>query len=78
MMKPILLAALNRIIGVLIGSFNYSKIRDLVDEMERTDLTGTEKRHRVWLECQNIAYVVGTALVNLAIESAVVALRDKK
>jgi len=77
-MKAFWLAAPQKIMSALIGSFNFAKIRDLVDEMERTDLTGVEKRHRVWLECQNIAYVVGNALVNLAIEAAVVAMRNRK
>ncbi len=76
-MNTLLMAALQRIVIALVGSFNYAKIKDLVLDMEREDLTGTEKRDRVLAECKNIAYVVGGALVNLAIESAVVALRNK-
>lgn len=77
-MKAFWLAALNKIISVLVGHYNFAKIQDLVLEMERKDLTGVEKRCRVYMECQNIAKVIGTALLNLAIEAAVVALRDKK
>jgi pentatricopeptide repeat protein len=77
-MKSLLIKALETIIKALVGAFNYEKVLDLVKDMERTDLIGVEKRHRVLLECQNIAFVVGMSLLNLAIEAAVVKVKAIK
>jgi hypothetical protein len=77
-MKSMWLKLLETAVKALIGAFNYEKIIDLVKDMERTDLTGTEKKHRVLLECQNIAFVIGMSLLNLAIEAAVVKVKAMK
>ena len=77
-MNSIWMSLLQTVVKALIGAFNYEKVVDLVKDMERTDLSGSEKRQRVLSECKNIAFVIGTALLNLAIETAVVAMRNKK
>jgi hypothetical protein len=76
-MKTIWFSILQTIIKSLIGSLDYERIKLLVADLEKTDLTGTQKRDRVIESCQDVAVSVGAALLNLAIEIAVNSLRVK-
>ena len=74
-MKSFLLAALQTILRSLVGALNYERIKLLVIDAEREPLTGTEKRAFVIQEARTIGLAIGTALLNLAIETAVNSLR---
>lgn len=77
-MNRLLIHALQTIMRTLIGSDNYQHLTQLVEITENTELHGKEKRERVIEEAQQIGLSVGTALLNLAIEVAVTALRNRK
>lgn len=77
-MKSLWIAALQTIVRSLVGALNYERIKQLVVTMQDTNLSGPEKRAKVWEDCQSIAFVVGAALVNLAIEVAVNSIKDRK
>ena len=74
-MKTFLLAALQTILRSLIGALNYERIKLLVIDAEREPLTGAEKRALVTQEAQSLGLAAGTALLNLAIETAVNSVR---
>lgn len=74
-MKAFLLAALQTILRSLIGALNYERIKLLVIDADREPLTGEEKRAFVAQEARTIGLAIGTALLNLAIETAVTSLR---
>lgn len=74
-MKAFLLASLQTIIKALVGALNYEQIKELVNGAESEPLTGAEKRAFVLQEARTIGLAIGTALLNLAIESAVNNLR---
>lgn len=74
-MKSFLLAALQTILRSLVGALNYERIKLLVIDAEREPLTGAEKRALVVQEARTLGIAVSTALLNLAIESAVNNLR---
>ena len=79
-MKTIWFSILQTIIKSLIGSLDYERIKLLVMDLEKTELTGltgAQKREQVIAACQHIAVSVGAALLNLAIEIAVNSLRVK-
>ena len=76
-MKTVWFAILQTIIKSLIGALDYERIKLLVADLEKTELTGAQKRERVIAECQSVAVSVGAALLNLAIEIAVNSLRVK-
>jgi hypothetical protein len=76
-MKTIWFSILQTIIKSLIGSLDYERIKLLVMDLEKTELTGAEKRERVVSECSSIAQVVGAALLNLAIEAIVNSIKVK-
>jgi hypothetical protein len=77
-MKAILLATLQTIIRALIGALNYERIKTTVTAMDSANLTGEQKRQMVVQEAKPVIAAVGTALVNLAIETAVNSLRVGK
>lgn len=76
-MSSLLFSALQTILRTLIGSLNYERIKVTVQTLDRTDLSGAEKREAVIEEAKPVIAAVGLALVNLAIEVAVNALRNK-
>lgn len=76
-MKTLLIKTLETILRALVGALNYERVRTLVDGMNASDLSGPEKREIVLTEARTIAGVVGTALLNLAIEVAVTALKNR-
>ena len=76
-MKTFLLAALQTILRSLIGALNYERIKLLVVDAEREPLSGAEKRALVIQEARSLGLAIGTALLNLAIETAVNSLRSK-
>lgn len=77
-LNKLLFTALQTIIKALVGALNYERIKQFVVTVQSTELSGPEKRAKVLEDCQAIAVVVGTALVNLAIEIAVNAIKDRK
>jgi len=76
-MSSLLFSALQTILRTLIGSLNYERIKVTVQTIDRTDLSGSEKRDAVIQEAKPIVAAVGLALVNLAIEVAVNTIRSK-
>jgi len=74
-MRSFLLAALQTIVRSLIGSLSYDRIKMLVVDAEQEPLSGAEKRALAVHEAQTIGLAIGTALLNLAIETAVNSLR---
>lgn len=78
-MKRIWLTMLETAVKALIGAFNYERVRDVVMDVDQSKLlTGEQKRQYVIAELKNVAYVVGTALLNLAIETVVIRLKAIK
>lgn len=76
-MSSLLFSALQTILRTLIGSLNYERIKVTVQTLDRTDLSGAEKRDAVIEEAKPVIAAVGLALVNLAIEVAVNTIRSK-
>lgn len=76
-MSSLLFSALQTILRTLIGSLNYERIKQTVQTLDRTDLSGSEKREAVIEEAKPVIAAVGLALVNLAIEVAVNTIRSK-
>lgn len=76
-MKAFLVAALQAIVRPLVGAMNYERVKLLVTDLQATELSGTQKRAKVLAECQSVALVIGAALLNLAIETAVASLKVK-
>lgn len=74
-MKSVLLVALQTIIRALVGALNYERIKLLVADAEQPALSGEQKRALVLEEAKSIGLAIGTALLNLAIETAVNSLR---
>jgi len=77
-MKTFLLAALQTLLKALIGALNYEQIIELVNDAEREPMTGDEKRAWVIQEARKLGLAVGTALLNLAIETAVNRIRTPR
>ena len=77
-MTSIWLKALRAILVALVGSLNYEQVKALVVDAESSGLSGDEKRARVVEEARNVGLAIGYALLNLAIETAVVSMRGGK
>ena len=77
-MNALLFSALQTILKAIIGSLNYERVKELVNQMDSTELSGDEKRAAVVQEARTIGLAVGYALLNLAIEVAVNSLRNRK
>lgn len=77
-MKTLLFIALQTIVRALIGALNYERIKTTVLNLESQELSGDEKKQLVLNEAASVIEVVGKALVNLAIETAVTAMRNQK
>ena len=77
-MNALLFSALQTILKAIIGSLNYERVKELVNQMDSTELSGDEKRAAVVQEARAIGLAVGYALLNLAIETAVNSLRNRK
>lgn len=76
-MKSLLFSMLVQIVKTLVGSLNYETVRRLVLDVDGQALSGAEKRVLVLTEARNVGLAIGTALLNLAIETAVNSLRSK-
>jgi len=74
-MNALLFSALQTILKAIMGSLNYERVKELVNQMDSTELSGDEKRAAVVQEARTIGLAVGYALLNLAIEVAVNSLR---
>lgn len=77
-MKYFLWSVLQTTVRALIGSVYYDQIKSFVESLAGDDRTGEEKRALVLRFLQPLVQSVGTALVNLAIETAVNVLKEKK
>lgn len=77
-MNNLLLKALQTIVRALIGALNYERIKMTVASLESRDLSGEQKKQLVLDEAASVIEVCGKALVNLAIEAAVNAMRNQK
>lgn len=77
-MKSLLFSMLVQIVKTLVGSLNYETVRRLVLDVDGQALSGAEKRVLVLTEARNVGLAIGTALLNLAIETAVTAMRSRK
>ena len=77
-MTSIWLKALRAILVALVGSLNYDRVKELVVGAESSGLSGDEKRARGVEEARNVGLAIGYALLNLAIETAVVSMRGGK
>lgn len=77
-MKSLLFSMLVQIVKTLVGSLNYETVRRLVLDVDGQALSGAEKRVLVLTEARNVGLAIGTALLNLAIETAVTAMRNRK
>jgi len=73
-----LIKLLQTIVRAMVGALNYERVYLLVEDAEKTGLSGEEKRILVLSEVKNVALVVGQAILNLAIETAVNVLNSKK
>ena len=78
MRHPLLFSALHAVIKALVGSQNYQRIQMLVDHADATALSGAEKRVQVAQDARALGVAVSAALLNLAIEVAVNALRSRR
>ena len=74
-MNAFLLVVLQTIVKTLVGSVQYEQIKNMVLGAELSGLSGADKRQRVLEEVRNIGMEIGTALLNLAIETAVNSVR---
>lgn len=76
-MNRILIGLLQTIVRTIVGALNYERLVLLVEDAEKTGMTGEMKRAMVLEEARTIGLAVGNALLNLAIEVAVNALKSK-
>lgn len=77
MTRQLLFAILQTIIKALVGALNYGRIKALVESADSAELSGDEKRALVVQEARTVGVAIGDALLNLAIEVAVNALRNR-
>lgn len=68
---------LNNIIKWLIGGDVFNFIREAVEAVNDSSLTGEQKRAKVLADAKAMFGSVATFLVNLAIEAAVTSLKAK-
>lgn len=71
------LMLLERVVKWLVGGELFQFITDAVTTMNDTSMTGEEKRAQVLKEVREFFSGTLTVLVNLAIEVAVLLLKDK-
>ena len=78
-MNSIWIKLLETAVKALIGSLNYEQIRDVVFDVNSSELlTGEQKRMFVIKQLKDSAIAIGNALLNLAIEVAVVKAKAMK
>lgn len=63
--------------NVVIGNFNWERVKAVVVRMDDKDLSGEEKRHLALKEIKIVGVDVAKWALNLAIELAVAWLRSK-
>lgn len=80
-LKKLALQALNAALQMLLGTL-WRTVKQLVEVHELTDLSGAEKRERVFnslqQEIKTLGVSLSSSLINLGIESAVQLLRKDK
>lgn len=78
-MNSIWIKLLETAVKALIGSLNYEQIRDVVFDVNSSELlTGEQKRMFVIKQLKDSAIAIGNALLNLAIEVVVVKAKAMK
>jgi len=70
-MNIIVRTALSGAIKSVIGASWWAKVKDAVNGMSNTEMTGEEKRANVFLALQEAGWGLASWLLNLAIEIAV-------
>ena len=73
-MNRTLLNALALLMRALLGATNWSHVRDVVTRLMDVDLPGSAKRELARRELRALGLTLASALLNLAIEAAVVRL----
>ena len=76
-MSNIIKSALKGAVKLLIGSDYWHEVKNTVTELGNAELTGEEKRALVITTLKDGGWTLGSILLNLAIEVAVLVLSDK-
>lgn len=76
-MNRVLFGLLQSLVRTIIGALNYERVALLVEDAEQSGLDGETKRAMVLEEAKTVSLAIGNALLNLAIETAVNALKSK-
>ena len=71
------LTILEKITQWLVGGSLFEFVQETVNIVNNEDLTGSEKRDKVFREAKELFSDVATIFVNLAIEVAVLLLKEK-
>ena len=77
-MSKIWITALETLVKALAGRVNYQDVKILVQKINDSDLSGSEKRDLVIDEARAMGIAIASALLNLLIEVAVNALRARQ
>jgi hypothetical protein len=75
MPNAVLNQALSWLIQALIGSVNWDRVREVVIQLNDSDMEGVVKRQVVYGILRDALIGVSSRLLNLAIEAAVVQLK---
>lgn len=76
-MNKVLFGLLQSIVRAIVGALNYERIVLLVQDADQSGLDGDIKRAMVLEEARSVGLAIGVSLLNLAIETAVNALKSK-
>lgn len=76
-MNRVLFGLLQSIVRAIVGALNYERVYLLVDSANKTGLDSETKRAMVLEDAKVVSLAVGDALLNLAVETAVNALKSK-
>jgi len=69
---------LDKVMNYIIGADIFGKIKDLVNNVALNDkLTGAQKREKVIAEAKELGIDFASHMLNLAIEAAVVLMKEK-
>jgi hypothetical protein len=76
-MKTLWMKALETLVQAIAGRMNYQNIKELVEQINDSALSGDEKRDLVIDEARAMGIAIASALLNLLIEVAVNAVRAR-
>ena len=71
------LTVLDKVVNWLVGGTLFQAVKDSVTAINNKELTGEEKRAVVFAEIKELFADAATVFVNLAIEVAVILLKEK-